>query len=126
MRYAIYTFLALTRAFSLAAQSLATIESQIAALQQVRSAGQIALDRIYPVDQTATISAGSGWLPQAAVFDGQSIWIANWIDGTVSKLRASDGATLGVFPVGNSPAGAAFDGAYVWISNSVDNTISKL
>jgi DNA-binding beta-propeller fold protein YncE len=43
----------------------------------------------------------------------------------VTKLRASDGSTLGTFPVGAGPVGVAFDGANIWVANSSDNTISK-
>ena len=36
--------------------------------------------------------------------------MANAYSITVTKLRASDGASLGTFPVGASPRGVAFDG----------------
>ncbi|HLW87288.1 MAG TPA: YncE family protein, partial [Terriglobales bacterium] len=35
--------------------------------------------------------------PMAAACDGSNIWVANTGDGTVSKLRASDGTVLGTF-----------------------------
>lgn len=44
-----------------------------------------------------------GASPTAVVFDGDCIWMANYADNTVSKVRASDGAPLGVFPVGAQP-----------------------
>jgi hypothetical protein len=44
----------------------------------------------------------------------------------VSKLRASDGALLGTFAVGNTPFGVAFDGANIWVANDLGNTVSKL
>jgi DNA-binding beta-propeller fold protein YncE len=43
----------------------------------------------------------------------------------VTKLRASDGANLGTFPVGTEPYGVAFDGANIWVANSISNTVSK-
>jgi len=57
-------------------------------------------------------------------FDGANIWVTNWGDGTVSKLRASDGANLGTFAVGGDPNGVAFDGANIWVTNS--GTVSKM
>ena len=67
-----------------------------------------------------------GGLPQGVLFDGLNIWVTNSADGTVSKLRASDGAALGNFPVGGSPHGIAFDGSNVWVANTGDNTLTKL
>jgi hypothetical protein len=48
-------------------------------------------------------------------------------NGTVTKLRASDGANLGTFTVGTNPKGIAFDGANIWVVNSSSNgTVTKL
>jgi PQQ-like domain len=63
--------------------------------------------------------------PYGIAFDGSSIWTANNGDGTVSKLRASDGAPLGTFAVGGSPNFVVFDGANVWVTVS-PNTVSKV
>jgi len=46
-------------------------------------------------------------------------------DNTVSKLRASDGATLGTLVTGANPEGLVFDGVNVWSMNSGDNSVSK-
>ncbi len=45
---------------------------------------------------------------------------------SVVKLRASDGAYLGSFSVGNNPSGIAFDGANIWVANWGDGTVSKI
>jgi outer membrane protein assembly factor BamB len=42
--------------------------------------------------------------------------VANQSDGTVSKLRASDGKTMGTFNVTCCPYGVAFDGNNVWVT----------
>jgi len=39
----------------------------------------------------------AGQSPLGVAFDGANIWTANFGDGTVSKLRASDGKKLGTF-----------------------------
>jgi hypothetical protein len=43
--------------------------------------------------------------PGALAFDGANMWVANVQDNTVTKLRASDGTTLGTFAVGGGPHG---------------------
>src|SRR4029077_9301243 len=64
--------------------------------------------------------------PYGIAFDGANIWTAN-SEGTVSKLRASDGAVLGNFEVGGLPTGVAFDGANMWVTdNSYDGRVCKL
>jgi hypothetical protein len=50
--------------------------------------------------------------------------VANSNSNNVTKLRASDGANLGTFTVGNAPWGMAFDGGNIWVSAS--NTVTKL
>ena len=50
-------------------------------------------------------------------FDGAHIWVANFGDTSVTKLRASDGAFLGIFAVGGGPYGVAFDGTHIWVAN---------
>jgi hypothetical protein len=60
-----------------------------------------------------------GAAPGNLVFDGSNIWTANTGDGSVSKLRASDGANLGTFSAGGAQTSAiAFDGLHIWIGNS--------
>jgi PEGA domain len=88
---------------------------------------QIATLHWFPASQ-----AGNNFLvgsfPMAVVFDGSSIWVTNNGDGTVTKLRASDGALVmgSPFGVGTTPIGVAFDGANIWVANNGDGTISKL
>src|SRR4029078_3989188 len=71
-----------------------------------------------------TFSAGRD--PQHLISDGENIWVTNTEMDTVTKLRASDGAKVGVFDVGEGPGYLTFDGANVWISNFASGTVSKL
>src|SRR5215204_4116569 len=73
-------------------------------------------------NQTTSFAAGAG--PTSLAFDGQSMWVANSFDATVSKLRANDGAILGTFKVEpeysrsrghTAPMPLAFDGANIWV-----------
>jgi DNA-binding beta-propeller fold protein YncE len=52
------------------------------------------------------------------VFDGSNVWVANRGDGSVSKLRASDGQVLGTFDAPGAPYGVAFDGKNIWVTGS--------
>ena len=45
---------------------------------------------------------------------------------TVTKLRASDGAILGNFAVGQYPTAVAFDGSSVWVTSVGTNSVAKL
>jgi len=60
------------------------------------------------------------------VFDGTHIWTADTAQGKVLKLRASDGALVGTYPIGGtSVRDMLFDGAHIWISLTSD-TVRKL
>ncbi len=69
-------------------------------------------------------AAGQG--PLGMCFDGSNIWTANYGDGSVTKLRASDGKKLGTFQLGGVPTGVTFDGANIWGSDSGGDTVTKL
>ena len=64
--------------------------------------------------------------PEGITFDGANIWTANYLDNTLTKLRASDGAPLGTFPVGAGPLDLAFDGTNIWVTNLGPGTVTKL
>jgi hypothetical protein len=65
--------------------------------------------------------------PHGVVFDGSNIWVTNdVVNGTVTKLRASDGTNLGSFAVGGNPIGAAFDGNNIWVTNYSSSNVTEL
>lgn len=72
----------------------------------------------------ASFAVGSQ--PSGVAFDGSNIWVSNHADGTVTKLRASDGENLGTFAAGVNPSTVAFDGANIWVANYGSNTVTKL
>jgi DNA-binding beta-propeller fold protein YncE len=63
---------------------------------------------------------------EAIAFDGLTVWITNSDSNSVTKLTASDGSTLGTFPVGLTPSGIVFDGQSMWITNYRSSTIMKM
>ena len=56
-------------------------------------------------------SPGPGWgerflvgrWPRGICSDGENIWVANYGDDTITKLRATDGTNLGTYAAGNTP-----------------------
>jgi hypothetical protein len=66
--------------------------------------------------QTVTVGQGGGSYP---VFDGTNIWVPNSASGTITVLRASNGAILTTLTGNgmNSPSAAAFDGQRVLVTN---------
>jgi hypothetical protein len=73
---------------------------------------KIALLKWYQANLTTSFIVGKtkNSNPYGLAFDGQNMWTAN-SEGTVTKLRASDGAILGNFAVGGQANGVVFDGA---------------
>jgi hypothetical protein len=51
-----------------------------------------------------------GRRPEALVFDGNHIWVANQQSDSLMKLRAIDGMNLGTFPTGTRPDALTYDG----------------
>jgi hypothetical protein len=66
-----------------------------------------------------------GAYPQGIAFDRTFIWAADYASSTVSKLRASDGSTVGTCSTPSYVYGIAFDGANIWIDNTTVNSVSK-
>ena len=54
---------------------------------------QLAILRWYQANRTTTFPVGS--VPTGVAFDGASMWVANFNDNNVTKLRASDGTASG-------------------------------
>ncbi len=86
---------------------------------------QVALLKWYKADTTTTFAVGNE--PSGVAFDGANIWVANFGDGTVTKLQANDGTVLGTFTIGTGvePFGVTFDGAHIWIAGYNRAMISK-
>ncbi len=69
--------------------------------------------------------------PLYIAFDGKRLWIANNSTNTVGRIRASDGALAGEFPVGAAPSGVAVGignggTGVVWVTNTGDGSVSVL
>lgn len=90
---------------------------------------QVATHRWFEVNEAGPdIPVGSR--PNSIAFDGQNMWVVNSpclnCPSTVTKIRASDGMTLGTFNVGLGSIHAVYDGQHIWVSNRDGNNVNKL
>jgi len=78
------------------------------------------------VDSNGVIlqSVGVGDAPSFPVFDGNNIWVPNFLDDSLTVVRISDGAVVKTFSAGNAnqnglsqPFAAAFDGQNILVTN---------
>jgi len=82
---------------------------------------KVALLKWYPANLTTSLAVGQQ--PYGVAFDGGNIWSANYGEGTVTKLRASDGKPLGTFKVGHTPWWMTFDGSNIWVPDGVSQVV---
>lgn len=72
----------------------------------------------------------TGAFPRAMEFDGTNVWVANWIDNSITVLDATDGSIVktlrGRGVVGQRPVALAWDGSYMWVANWQDNRVFRL
>jgi DNA-binding beta-propeller fold protein YncE len=83
-------------------------------------ASSVVAQQAVPSGTIETFPAGEN--PWGLAFDGENVYVTNnsFDDSTVTKLRASDGALLGTFPLpGNGAAGITFDGENIWVANTL-------
>jgi YVTN family beta-propeller protein len=87
---------------------------------------QLALLRWYETNQSGERIRLPVVDPRAAAFDGVHLWVTDAYNNTVKKVRVSDGAVIGTYPVGAGPTAVAFDGSSIWVANTTGNTVQKL
>jgi DNA-binding beta-propeller fold protein YncE len=71
-----------------------------------------------------TYAVGMG--PRSLAFDGGFVWVTNFVEDTVTKLRARDGSLVGTYPVGDGPRGITFDGCNMWVVNGNEASLVEL
>jgi len=70
-----------------------------------------------------THSAGNGPAGLAVLPDG--VWVANRLDGTVSKIDLETNVVT-TLPAGRGPSGVIVAGDAVWVANEFDGSISRI
>ena len=73
---------------------------------------------------TQTINVGNG--PGAIAVGLGSVWVANTLDGTVSRIDAKTGTVIGLVQVGEGPRDIAVARGAVWVANEFGGTVSRI
>jgi YVTN family beta-propeller protein len=69
------------------------------------------------------IPLGDGPGPSAT--DGTSVWIANTLDDTVSRVDAESGQ-VATIDIGGEPAGVAVGGEFAWVTDATEGTVEQV
>jgi YVTN family beta-propeller protein len=80
----------------------------------------------------ATYPAGDS--PRAVLFDGETVWVANFFDYTVTRLQATGcsssadpcGRPLGTYYLNNAPVSLAHDGRSLWVAETTVGYLTRL
>jgi serine/threonine-protein kinase len=72
--------------------------------------------------------------PRALASDGETLWVANFFDNSLTQLTASAcgsspdlcGQSLGTFPVDDLPVALVHDGESLWVASSLRQTLSAV
>lgn len=71
----------------------------------------------------------TGVFPRAMAYDGQRVWVANWLDNSITVLDAETGEhiiTHDESVVGKRPIALAWDGTGMWVASYLDNQVYRL
>jgi hypothetical protein len=95
----------------------------------ISSIGTNAVTKISPKNDVVVATYSVAGNPNSMVFDGSDMWVTlDWQPGGVysgaalQKLRVTDGAILGTFPVaglGSHPYTTVFDGSNIWVTGKM-------
>jgi YVTN family beta-propeller protein len=86
-----------------------------------------AVGRIDPggMELTAQYQVGDG--PRALAAGADSLWAANTVDGTVTRIDHSGGDVVTTtIPVGDDTSGIAFGEGALWVADRQDRTLSQI
>jgi peptide/nickel transport system substrate-binding protein len=82
--------------------------------------------RVDPVDFSVTLTQSVGNGPTAVLPAFSSIWVANQLDGTVSRLQPSTGRVESTIPVGDGPNALGAAAGTLWVANELDGSITAI
>ena len=77
--------------------------------------GEDVVARIDPgASSIVTIPVGDG--PEAVAVGAGAVWVANRLDGTVSRIDPEANEVVATIAVGNAPSGLAFADGQIWLT----------
>ncbi len=71
-----------------------------------------------------TVGVGNG--PTGIAFGDGSVWVANSLDGTVSRIDPATNRVTATIPVGEGPDGIAVGSGAVWVSGEFSEEIARI
>ena len=71
-----------------------------------------------------TIAVGGG--PTGVTVSAGSVWVANSLDGTVTRVDPARDAVVATIPVGDGPDAIAAAAGAVWVVNEFGGNISRV
>ena len=74
-------------------------------------------------DVRSQIALDGGPGPSAA--DGDSVWVANTLDDTVSRVDAESGQ-VATIDIGGDPAGVATGAGFTWVADATEGTVEQI
>jgi ABC-type transport system substrate-binding protein/class 3 adenylate cyclase len=84
-----------------------------------------ALVEVSPTSGVVTrVNVGSG--PTAVAYRNGTVWVANNLDGTVSRVDANSARVTGTFLVGAAPNGIAIAPDAVWVTDEVTGKLVRV
>ena len=95
------------------------------------AASAFALSGLFGGPKVATYPVGAS--PRALLFDGQSLWVANFFDSTLTQLSAGGcagnpdpcGHAVNTYKVDNQPVALASDGKSLWIASALAESLTQ-
>ena len=79
-----------------------------------------------PKTNTVIQPINVGNAPGAIAVGLGSVWVANTLDGTVSRIDANTGTVIGLVKVGEGPRDIAVGRDAVWVANEFSGSVSRI
>jgi YVTN family beta-propeller protein len=67
-----------------------------------------------------------GTAPSVLAAGDGAVWVANYNQGTVSRIDAATRAVVETIPVGNAPSGVTVGAGAVWVTNNDGESVSRI
>ena len=82
--------------------------------------------RVDPRSRSVMFTQRVGNRPTAVLSASGAIWVANHLDGTVTRLEPSTGRQEATVPVGDGPSSLALAAGSIWVANEFDDSITSI
>jgi DNA-binding beta-propeller fold protein YncE len=90
-------------------------------------AGGDSVARIDPqTNRPAGRPVSTGASPQSLAVGGESLWVANHDERTVTRIELASGTVVAEIPVPSEPHRVAYGAGAAWVGNWHDNSISRI